>query len=88
MEGCFTEGGVLRLLDGRLTPIELQVAEQHLDGCADCRALVAATAAIMPANERDAAARAAGPTADDELPRRIGRYLVRAKVGAGGMGTV
>ena len=88
MEGCFSEGGVLRLLDGRLTPIELQIAEQHLDGCADCRALVAATAAIMPAGARDAATDVGGPTGEDELPRRIGRYLVRAKVGSGGMGTV
>jgi uncharacterized membrane protein YgaE (UPF0421/DUF939 family) len=31
MNPCFTEGDVLRLLDGRLTPVELQLAEQHLD---------------------------------------------------------
>ena len=91
MAGCFTESQVLQLLDGRLTPTELQSAEAHLDGCADCRALVAATAAIMPAgvrtpNDGDAGGATAGGAG--ELPPRVGRYLVRGLVGTGGMSTV
>ena len=91
MAGCFTESQVLQLLDGRLTPTELQSAEAHLDGCADCRALVAATAAIMPAgvrtpNDGDAGDATAGDAGG--LPPRVGRYLVRGLVGTGGMSTV
>jgi tetratricopeptide (TPR) repeat protein len=87
MVGCFTEAEVLRLLDGRVTPGELQEAEQHLDGCAECRALVAATAAVMPASAA-AEARADAAVEPGALPRRIGRYLVRGLVGTGGMSTV
>src|SRR5262245_29750525 len=87
MAGCFTEAEVLRLLDGRVTPGELQEAEQHLDGCAECRALVAATAAVMPASAA-AEARADAAVEPGVLPRRIGRYLVRGLVGTGGMSTV
>jgi len=89
MEGCFSESHVLQLLDGRLTPTELQAAEAHLDACADCRALVAATAAIMPAaGARTPTAGDDGAVAPGTLPPRVGRYLVRALVGTGGMSTV
>ncbi len=89
MQGCFTESQVLQLLDGRLTPAELQSAEAHLDGCADCRALVAATAAIMPAaGARTPVSGDDGAADPGKLPPRVGRYLVRGLVGTGGMSTV
>src|SRR5262249_50308135 len=74
---CLSEDTVAALVSGSLSPLELDAAERHLDGCASCRELVA--------QALHAPARAAPTLADVE---RIGRYRVLREVGCGAMGTV
>src|SRR5689334_22457486 len=52
---------------------ELAAIEPHLDGCAECRALVSAAAELAPEAGRRG---------------HIGRYQIGALLGAGGMGLV
>jgi tetratricopeptide (TPR) repeat protein len=74
--GCLSENAVLEFLQGGLSAEAALAVEDHVDGCDDCRRLLAETARSLGAPEgldRGAA---------------IGRYMVLAPVGAGGMGVV
>ncbi len=93
----------LALVDRSIGEGERQALEQHIDGCADCRALVAAllrdvgrdmdgAAAHRPAAPSTASAMAShGGGADGERLGRgvqLGRYIIVDWLGAGGMGAV
>ncbi|WIG92896.1 serine/threonine-protein kinase [Myxococcus sp. SDU36] len=90
---CLGENTLDGLSRGLLTPEEREAAARHLDGCDDCRRLLAALGQAMSppgtATPRTDSARA--PV--EARPRlasgeRIGRYTVLHLVGAGGMGVV
>ena len=84
-------------VSGSLPPWAVGKVETHLAGCRDCRALVAALAAdanedsravTMP-HERISASQVAALTRKTlAIGDRVGRYLVLASLGAGGMGVV
>jgi tetratricopeptide (TPR) repeat protein len=74
--GCLSENAVLEFLQGGLSAEAALAVEDHVDGCDDCRRLLAETA------------RSLGAPAGLDRGAAIGRYLVLAPVGAGGMGVV
>ncbi len=95
---CLDDNGILEFVDARLPPAAARAANAHIDGCKDCRKLVAelvrqrslsglplanAEAQTLPSDD----AQRRSPSA---LPQgtRVGRYVVRALLGQGGMGVV
>ncbi len=84
---CPSEEAVLAFLDGDLTPRDKAGLEEHLGGCPRCARLLAASIdAAFPSPDAPA-----GGAGREEAPMsggRIGRYLVRGPIGAGGMGVV
>jgi eukaryotic-like serine/threonine-protein kinase len=85
---CLSDELVLELVHGKLGDAVLGSVEQHLAVCADCRTLVAETAAVgsrtdattEPVRVDDAAPLARGA--------RVGRFEVEDMIGAGGIGLV
>jgi tetratricopeptide (TPR) repeat protein len=77
---CLSDNEVSGLIAGTLPGPEAAAARSHLDGCDECRALVAAALQRSDPSSRR----------DDDLvgPHRIGRYTVLRALGAGGMGVV
>src|SRR5262249_29872647 len=74
---CPSEGVLLALVGGELGDDDLSAIDAHVDGCAECQAVVAALAQ--------------GPgSAAEALPvgAELGRYLVLGRAGAGAMGDV
>ena len=82
--GCPDEDGVLRFLDGQASDREARALEEHVDGCAPCRALVAELGRSMAAPSWQA--RSGGDVV--EPGSRVGRYLIIERIGAGAMGVV
>src|SRR6266702_6782207 len=80
---CIDTNGVQELLRGLVSDDRRWPLEEHLDGCDDCRRLVAAAARALGADEPDDASPAS-------LPRgaRVGRYVVDGRIGGGAMGVV
>jgi tetratricopeptide (TPR) repeat protein len=74
---CPTETELLDFVEGRLDGAPATTLENHLDGCADCRTLVAHLVGDP-----------AGPRARPDDPARLGRFIILSAVGAGGMGVV
>lgn len=87
---CPDENQLSRFARGGLETGEVARLESHLDGCGTCRRVVAAVAAeasvhgMELSGERDASA------GEEALAPRatLGRYEVRERLGAGGMGVV
>src|SRR5262245_58876653 len=84
---CPDENELLSFVSGRVPGERAAELEAHLDECAQCRRAVAAAA-----NSRGAAA---GGQAKPEPSQRklepgdrLGRYILRDRVGSGAMGTV
>src|SRR4051812_42935136 len=73
-DACPKDDLLLRFAHGKLSFVDAEAVELHLDGCADCRTLAATAASGEPPLSR--------------APRRIGRYELRGLLGAGGMGVV
>ncbi|WP_257461849.1 protein kinase domain-containing protein [Archangium lipolyticum] len=97
-DGCPDENVLAGFASGALSLEDVPELEPHLDDCAACRALVAAVAAESSSPEATNA-----PTRLDTgaptLPAhpgsptlspgdRLGRYVIEAQLGAGGMGVV
>jgi eukaryotic-like serine/threonine-protein kinase len=100
---CLTENQLLDHAAGKLTPAEARAADEHLDGCAACRAVLAALVDEAEEggreakdDEEDASAapwegtQLVTESAEDDLPRgtALDRYVLLKQVGAGGMGVV
>jgi ABC-type branched-subunit amino acid transport system substrate-binding protein len=84
---CLSEEKIAELVEGRLEGDRLAEVERHLAGCAACRRLVAALAKTQAEGApRAHPAEEGAPVlqADDT----VGRYVIRAMVGAGAMGRV
>ena len=71
---CPSEDRLLAFAGGASAAADRAAIIDHLDGCAECRAVVVAVSADEP-----------GATT---APLRIGRYLVERPIGAGAMGLV
>jgi tetratricopeptide (TPR) repeat protein len=85
MSDCLSEDTIVSLLEGRLDGMGVDRATAHLDTCAACRELIAEAArAPWP----DAAAESRPSGAPLARGASVGRYVIRAPVGAGSMGTV
>lgn len=78
---CLDDDLVYRLVRGELAPPALVGADEHLDSCGDCRALVALVARGSGEGEE-----VVGPGL--ERGAVIGRYVVGDEVGGGAMGVV
>ncbi|HVK87088.1 MAG TPA: protein kinase [Kofleriaceae bacterium] len=93
--GCVDENTVAAFVAGALDEASAAAFEAHLDQCARCFALVAASAKVMSTSETSFADGSLGTSSDDTpgidvLRRgtRVGRYEVTSLVGAGAMGRV
>lgn len=83
---------IAAFLDGRMEARGREAAFDHLDGCASCRALVAAAGATVSDEDATTATAAGDASPAAHAPRlqrtRLGRFTIRAVLGAGGMGIV
>jgi eukaryotic-like serine/threonine-protein kinase len=77
---CLDDDMVVRLLRGDLAAGALATADEHLDSCGDCRALVAIVARGTQPDALPETTLARGAT--------IGRYVIGDEVGRGAMGVV
>jgi len=85
---CPDEEVLLGFVEGRLGEQQRESAAQHLDGCESCRDVVSA---VAPALLTRAQTQSGSPFAADSALARgstVGRYVVLALVGRGGMGEV
>jgi eukaryotic-like serine/threonine-protein kinase len=91
---CLDENTLLALGSGHLSPTQREAAERHLDGCEDCRQLLAAIGQLESpgASEAPRPGRTAAPDAASTEPlapgAAVGRFIVLHPVGRGGMGHV
>ena len=96
--GCLDANAVQQLMSGAMAPAQRDEVNGHLDGCSDCRQLVALVARGLAATDpvglgATLPSEAAGdppPSATGILAAgtQVGRYLVTDMIGAGGMGVV
>ncbi|HEU0035967.1 MAG TPA: serine/threonine-protein kinase [Kofleriaceae bacterium] len=97
---CLDDQTVAALLGGKLARAERDVVDDHVDGCAACRQLVANAArdhvareTVVDGDRRVSTGAETLPAGDGErialAPGTVvGRYVVRDLLGAGGMGVV
>lgn len=82
MSPCVDDEALFAFARGELAGAERASAEEHLRGCADCRAVLAEAArSLEPASSAERAGEEQGPT-------RIARYQVVSLLGAGASGVV
>jgi eukaryotic-like serine/threonine-protein kinase len=101
--GCLSERTLFGLIEGRLSESSFAAAMEHVNTCEECRTALAETAKFLLAqageDERDRAqslatvverplALSARSHGFLERGRSVGRYVVRRRVGNGGMGVV
>jgi tetratricopeptide (TPR) repeat protein len=79
---CPGEETIAAYAEARLAGAERDELESHLDTCSICQELVVALAKLS------APAAAAGDTREPEIAGYLGRYVLLARLGAGGMGVV
>ncbi len=90
---CLDENAINALLAHELDETEKAAIDAHVDGCAECFALVATlakTGSISPTTDAEDDPATAALPSNDALTRgtRIGRYEVVSLVGVGAMGAV
>jgi hypothetical protein len=101
--GCPDESTALRYVQGELSPEDGRGLEQHVDTCPACYAWMTELGRVFTSQARSSVAfaptvvgdsatsgirRAEAVAARDLVGQRLGRYHVRGRLGAGGMGTV
>jgi eukaryotic-like serine/threonine-protein kinase len=79
---CPGEETIAAFVAGQLPHGERDGVDSHLDTCTSCQELVASLAKLQPARDT------APDPADSELAGTLGRYVLHARLGAGGMGVV
>jgi tetratricopeptide (TPR) repeat protein len=85
MSACLDNKAVFDLFGGRADEAQRAAALEHIQRCADCRALLAETARTSVRTTVGFGLGTAVPTAADATP---GRYVLLDLAGAGGMGVV
>ncbi len=87
MLACLTDETVVSLIEGALDGDSLRHVTEHIDGCAECRRLVAG---VVRGIEVSGVHHLDDPGAPAPLVSgtRIGRYVVSKCIGAGAMGVV
>lgn len=98
VRSCLGDATFAAYVDGDLTPGEVTDADAHVDECAECRAHLSALATantvrsfVAPAASATSVSQASEPNTGSTEPvpgSAIGRYLVEAELGRGGMGVV
>ena len=81
---CLEDETIHDFVHGELTAPALELVDAHLDGCDDCRGLVAVLA-TGSASDGDLAARGAFAL---RRGANVGRYLLLEAIGEGAMGVV
>ena len=84
---CGDENTVLDFLEGRMSAAEASAFEEHVDGCAECRALVAAAGRALAATGGTGGG-SESVNAPVRVGERVSRYVILDWIGAGGMGVV
>lgn len=102
-ESCPDENVLAGFASGTLSGPGASSVEAHLDGCADCRALVAAVAAEHSTPDAETQLDRSTPTRLDRgslgtaptagaaplsSGQELGRYVISGVLGSGGMGVV
>ncbi|HEY5925226.1 MAG TPA: protein kinase, partial [Kofleriaceae bacterium] len=85
---CPGEETIAAFVAGRLPRAERDGVDSHLDTCTSCQELVAMLAKLQPVRDTTAPATLAEQVAETQLAGRLGRYVLHARLGAGGMGVV
>ncbi|NTX60717.1 serine/threonine protein kinase [Myxococcus sp. CA051A] len=85
---CPTTENLLALSRGLLRGEEATVVQEHLDGCPACRVLVAEAVASVDDGASQPTASPTPPWEPLSPGTSLGRYVVMARIGAGGMGVV
>src|SRR6185436_10360283 len=93
---CLSENTFQQLLDGTLDVARISDTHVHLDTCRSCRELLSTLAQGMtpagPGPAEPGSLSAAG--SETAMPHaiapgtQVGRFIVQARIGAGGMGVV
>jgi serine/threonine protein kinase len=84
---CLGEETILALVDGRQALAASRTIEEHVEGCADCRELLARAAEeILPSVTRSGSTGL--PRQTPQPGERVGRYQICSIVGMGAMGVV
>lgn len=86
MNDCPDETRVGDFLEGRLTPTDEAVLDEHIDVCASCRELAANLCRLQSAQSLEATP--FDPYADLMSGSHAGRYSILKLIGRGSMGTV
>ncbi len=89
---CLDENTIAAWAEGRMPAARQDAIERHLDACVPCAAMVASAVRSRGASTRVVTNPITAPVAPYEITPRagdlIGRYVVVAPLGVGGMGTV
>ncbi|MCA9216417.1 MAG: SUMF1/EgtB/PvdO family nonheme iron enzyme [Planctomycetales bacterium] len=81
-EACPADSDLLDFLSDRLDGVATAKLESHVDTCERCETRLA----VLVGDESEEPSES--PPAVDDVPERIGRYVVRDLLGAGGFGRV
>jgi tetratricopeptide (TPR) repeat protein/predicted Ser/Thr protein kinase len=85
---CLSDDTLARLVAGELESESQASIDRHLAGCASCRAVLGAYGRRFADSAPTGDPEATRPSAELDAGERIGRFEIRERLGAGGMGVV